>query len=86
MRAVVAIMIRTLEQCSFFHASRNVVQCLKQLETVQAIEHSADVNPCKKSDNSYYRSQVTIVFISKSTKSPYILYDTLSKFYPTSHM
>ena len=72
--------------CSFFHASRNVVQSLKHLETVQAIEHSAEVNPRKKSGNSYYRSQVTIVFISKSTKSPYILYDTPSKFYPTSHM
>ena len=63
MRAVVAIMIRTLEHLvHFFHASRNVVQCLKDLETVQAIEHSAVVNACKKSGNSYYRSQVTIAF------------------------
>ena len=43
-----------------FHASRNVVQCLKHLETVQVIEHSAEVNPRKKSGNSYYQSQVTI--------------------------
>ena len=35
-----------------FHATRNVVQCLKCLETIQAIEHSAVVNACMQSKNS----------------------------------
>ena len=39
------------------HASWNVVQRLKCLQTVQAIEWSVVVNDCKK---SYYWSQVTI--------------------------
>ena len=78
MRAVVATMIRTLEHCVY---SFMLVKMLCKM-----IEHSAKVNARKKSGNSYYRSQVTIVFIRKSTKSPYILYDTQSKFYPTSRM
>ena len=71
--------------CIALHASQNVVEHLKRLETIQVIEHSAAVNACKKSNNSYsnYRSQVTTVFIRRSTKSPYILYGTPSKFYPS---
>ena len=35
--------------CTLLHASRNVVQHLKCLEIVQAIEHSVVVNACKNS-------------------------------------
>ena len=35
--------------CTSLHASRNVVQHLKCLKTVQAIEHSVVVNTCKNS-------------------------------------
>ena len=48
--------------CIDLHASWNVAQCQKCLETIQAIEHSAVVNACKKSSNSYYWSQVTNVY------------------------
>ena len=69
--------------CIALHASRNVVQRLKHLETIQVIEHCAVVNACKKGANSYCWSQVTTVFIRKTTKSPYILYGTPLKFYPS---
>ena len=65
------------------HASRNVAQRPKRLETIQVIEYSAVVNACKKSGNSYYWSQVITVFIRRTTKSPYILYGTPLKFYPS---
>ena len=68
--------------CIALCPSQNIVQRLKHVETIQAIEHSAVVNGCKKSGNSYYWSEVTTVFI-RSTKSPYILYGTPSKFYPS---
>ena len=45
------------------HASRNVAQCLKRLETIQVI----------------------MVFIRRTTKSPYILYGMPLKFYPSPH-
>ena len=38
--------------CIALHASRNVVQHLTRLETIQAIEHSAVVNACVQSDHS----------------------------------
>ena len=65
------------------HASRNILRRLKRLETVQAIEHSVVVNACKYSGNSYYWSQVTTLLIRRSMNSPYILYGTPSKFYPS---
>ena len=65
------------------HASRNVMQRLKHLQTIQVIEPSAVVNACKKSANSYYWSQVIMVFIRRSTEFPYILYGTQLKFYPS---
>ena len=68
--------------CIALHARRNVAQCLKHLEILQAIEHSTVVNACKMSGNSYHWSQVTTVFIRKSTS---ILYGTSSKFYPSPH-
>ena len=39
--------------CIALHASQNVVECLKCLETIQVIEYSAAINACKKSNNSY---------------------------------
>ena len=68
--------------CIALHASRNVAQRLKRLETIQVIEHSAVVNACKKSANSYCWSQVITAFIRRITKFPYILYGTALKFYP----
>ena len=65
------------------HASQNVLRCLKRLETVQVTEHSVVVNGCKNSGNSYYWSQVTTLLIRRSMNSPYILYGTPSKFYPS---
>ena len=69
--------------CIALHASRNVAQRLKRLETIQVIEHSAVVNACKKGANSYCWSQVITVFIRRTTKSLYILYGTPLKFYPS---
>ena len=40
------------------HASRNVAQRLKRLETIQMIEHSAVVNSCQKDANNCCWSQV----------------------------
>ena len=68
------------------HASRNVAQRLKRLETIQVIEHCAVDNACKKGANSYCWSQVITVFIRRTTKSPYILYGTSLKFYPSPRM
>ena len=50
-RAVVTIIILGAPSIAL-HASGNVAQCLKRLETIQAIEHSAMVNACKNSGNS----------------------------------
>ena len=67
------------------HASWNVLTCLKCLETLRAIEHSVVVNGCKNSGNSYYWSQVTTLLIRRNMNLPYILYGTLSRFYPSPH-
>ena len=71
--------------CIALHASQNVAQRLKHLETIQVIEHSAVVNAFKKSVNSYCWSQVITAFIRRTTKSPYILYGMTMKFYPSPH-
>ena len=69
--------------CIALDPSRNIAQCLKHLETIQVIEHSAVVNACKRSVNSYCWSQF---IIRRTTKFPYILYGTLLKFYPNPSM
>ena len=55
--------------CIALHASRNSAQHLKCLETIQVIEHSAVVNACKNSGNSYCWSKVIMVFVRRTTKS-----------------
>ena len=49
--------------CIALHASRNVAQRLKRLETIQVLEHFAVDNACKKEANTYCWSQVITVFI-----------------------
>ena len=85
MRTVVAMMIRTLKHYVHFFtlAEMLYVQSLKHLETVQAIEHSAMVNAHKK---EWQQLLLITSYNRKGTKSPYILYGTQSKFYPTSRM
>ena len=46
--------VLTKLNCVALNASRNIVQRPKHIETIQRIEHSAVVNACKKSGNSYY--------------------------------
>ena len=50
-RAVVTIIILGVPSIAL-HASGNIAQHLKRLETIQVIEHSAMVNACKNSGNS----------------------------------
>ena len=53
-RAVVGIIIGTLERHIALHASQNIARLPKRLVTVQAIEYSAVVYVCKISVNSYH--------------------------------
>ena len=50
-RAVVTIIILGVASIAL-HASGNIAQRLKRLETIQVIEHSTMVNACKNSGNS----------------------------------